>query len=108
MPRPKGVGMPKPKKEKLQDVNDDSQPSIMDAVIDADPSKGSAARPAGGAEPSPECQQEKELPRGAPFPSTTETTPPPPLTLSDVHPYVRFKAAVVHWPSAWHRCTVSS
>ena len=45
MPRPKGVGMPKPKKEKLQDVNDDSQPSIMDAVIDADPSKGSAARP---------------------------------------------------------------
>ena len=37
--------MPKPKKEKLQDVNDDSQPSIMDAVIDADPSKGSAARP---------------------------------------------------------------
>ena len=45
MPRPKGVGMPKPKKEKLQDVNDDSKPSIMDAVIDADPSKGSAARP---------------------------------------------------------------
>ena len=37
--------MPKPKKEKLQDVNDDSQPSIMDAVIDADPGKGSAARP---------------------------------------------------------------
>ena len=37
--------MPKAKKEKLQDVNDDSQPSIMDAVIDADPSKGSAARP---------------------------------------------------------------
>ena len=37
--------MPKPKIEKLQDVNDDSQPSIMDAVIDADPSKGSAARP---------------------------------------------------------------
>ena len=45
MPRPKGVGMPKPKKEKLQDVNDDSQPSIMDAGIDADPSEGSAARP---------------------------------------------------------------
>ena len=37
--------MPKAKIEKLEDVNDDSQPSIMDAVIDADPSKGSAARP---------------------------------------------------------------
>ena len=45
MPRPRGIGMPKPKKKKLQDVNDDSQPSTMDAGIDADPSKGSAARP---------------------------------------------------------------
>ena len=45
--------MPKAKIEKLQDVNDDSQPSIMDAVIDADPSKGSAARPSPVAEPPP-------------------------------------------------------
>ena len=45
--------MPKPKKKKLQDVNDDSQPSTMDAGIDADPSKGSAARPSPVAEPPP-------------------------------------------------------
>ena len=53
MPRPRGVGMPRPKKKKLQDVNDDSQPSTMDAGIDADPSKGSAARPSPVAEPPP-------------------------------------------------------
>ena len=45
--------MPKPKKKKLQDVNDDSQPSTMDAGIDADPSKGSAARSSPVAEPPP-------------------------------------------------------
>ena len=45
--------MPRPKKKKLQDVNDDSQPSTMDAGIDADPSKGSAARPSPVAEPPP-------------------------------------------------------
>ena len=45
MPRHRRVGMRRPKKEKLQDANDDSQPSTMDAGIDADPSKGSAARP---------------------------------------------------------------
>ena len=45
--------MPKPKKRKLQDVNDDSQPSTMDAGIDADPSKGSAARPSPVVEPPP-------------------------------------------------------
>ena len=45
MPRPKGIGMPKAKIEKLQDVNDDSQPSIMGTAIDPDPDEGSAARP---------------------------------------------------------------
>ena len=37
--------MPKPKKAKPLPANDDSQPSIMDAGIDADPGEGSAARP---------------------------------------------------------------
>ena len=37
MPRHKGIGMPKPKKAKLQDANDEGQPSIVDVGIDADP-----------------------------------------------------------------------
>ena len=45
MPRPRGIGMPRPKKEKSLPAADDSQPSMMDAGIDADPSEGSAARP---------------------------------------------------------------
>ena len=45
--------MPKPKKKKPLPAVDDSQPSIMDASIDTDPSKGSAARPSPVVEPPP-------------------------------------------------------
>ena len=44
MPRHKGIGMPKPKIEKPLPANDDSQPSIMDAVIDADAGPGQGLR----------------------------------------------------------------
>ena len=45
--------MPRPKKEKSLPAADDSQPSMMDAGIDADPSEGSAARPSPVADPRP-------------------------------------------------------
>ena len=53
MPRHKGIGMPKPKKAKLQDANDEGQPSIVDVGIDADPGEGVAARPSPVVEPLP-------------------------------------------------------
>ena len=46
--------MPKPKKAKLQDANDEGQPSIVDVLgIDADPGEGVAARPSPVVEPRP-------------------------------------------------------
>ena len=45
--------MPKPKKAKLQDANDEGQPSIVDVGIDADPGEGVAARPSPVVEPLP-------------------------------------------------------
>ena len=45
--------MPGPKKKKPLPAVDDSQPSIVDAGIDADPSEGSAARPSPVADPRP-------------------------------------------------------